>query len=480
MTTRQLMGRAGPRVTHKPIFKLLSRPEPDDKRRIGFGAPPDMARIKSAQSLRQGLGDFANLIRDSVNCPLWNMPVIEQVRWTLGGPLLDFAVTKSFGAEIDLFGSDKNPEGIDFVETTMAQVGELQTHTLTCAIGFHLEPEPLVWTASGNAWTHPISGESKPPSPDVFTVNDLNNGALGAAFVSPGDSVPPAQIMVPAFLEWGWWAQLVAWHMVRGYDLRWRIGQHTNIMDEVLRHTAYMPPNAQEGSASDSLVDIIDFVLQANSRYDELGTALDFLPIDFIRLGSIGGAAPGGGAPGTPTGPNLGIFRPNRDEQRVGATYGGMDLRSLLGNTSEFRKLALPYVIKAGVPIGLVAQENDTVEANMMRRYLSITQGAGGAAIPPLLTADGNIIAGPTATGTGAFPPGNIVALERNFDTPAANVPQQMFSETAIFKGGELKISLMVKGFEVDEDWYNVLANNKDLRDVVMCECGCAWAKMGG
>jgi hypothetical protein len=440
--------------TLKPKFKLLKRPEPDGKRTVGFGSPPDMVKIKAAANPRDGLGSVVDMIRDSMNCPIMNMAVIEQTRWTLLGPISDFAVQKNFGAEIDIFASDKNPEGIDYVETTMAQVGELQTHTLACAIGFHLEPEPLCWTADGNAWTHPVTGQVQPPSPDVFTQNDRFNGALGAAFAGTG----PTQVIVPAVLEWGWWAGYVAWLMVRGYDLRWRIGQHTNIMDEVLRHTAYMPPNGQEDTGSDSEVDIVEFVRRVNNRYEELGSALDFLKVNRIRIGSVGAGAA-----------NFGIFRPSRDHERVGTTFGGISLRSMLRGNSEFRKLAIPYVIRAGVPIGLFAQEADTTQADLMRDYLSITQGEGGA-IPPLVTDAQNILAAPD--GTGVAP----VALERTFD--GLNVPQQVDAERAIFKGGELKITLAIKGFEVTDDWYTMLQNNPDLRDAVMCECGCVWAKV--
>jgi hypothetical protein len=35
----------------------------------------------------------------------------------------------------------------------------------------------------------------------------------------------------------------------------------------------------------------------------------------------------------------------------------------------------------------------------------------------------------------------------------------------------------MVKGFEVTDDWYTMCQNNPDLRDAIMAECGCCWAK---
>lgn len=437
--------------------KQQSRVIERDPRRyiVGAGAPPDVAKIKAAANPREGLGSFIDLVNTSVQNPVYNMDVIEQVRWTMEGPQTDASINANFGAEIDLFGSGKSPVGIDYVETTMAQTGQTQTFFIACYIGVHLEPEPLCFTARGNAWTHPTVGTNAAPSPDVFTQNDRANGALGAA-VAAG-----TQVLLPAVLEWGWWANYACWHLARGYNLRWRIGQHTNIMDEVLRHTAYMPPSAQDGSASSSEVDITNFVRRANDRYDALGSALDFLPTDFLRIGSA-----------TTAGVNVGRFTPTRDFEFVGATYGGMDLRSTLGmlqNNREFRKLNVPYVIKPGVPIGLVMQENDAVQADTMRDYLSITQGFGGA-LPPIITPEQNILAAPTASG------GNIM-LERTLD--GADVSQAVDAERVVFKHGDLKISLLVKGFEVTEDWYNQMSANADIRQVVMDACGVRFAMQG-
>lgn len=432
-----------------PGTRILDRPKPTPQRVIGLGRTPDRARIK--QNYRDGVGDFVDTIKASKACAIYNMPVVEQVRQTYTGPLLDADVDRTFGAKWDPFGAGENPAGASFVETTMAQPGQLQTYTLVCAIGLHLEPEPYCWTAQGNAWSHPAAQVQQPPSPDVFTQNDRANGALGANIAAG------TEIFVPAELEWGWWINKAMWAFARAYNLRWMIGQHTNIMDEQCRHTAYMPPNAQEGSASSSQQDIIDAVRQSNDYYDSLGSALDFLKIDFLRIGSVGtGTA------------NQGIFRKSRAFEVVGVTYGGGDLRSMLKGTSEFRALTIPYIITPGVPIGLFCQETDSVQANLMRRYLSITQGQRGTT-PPLIVDQANIT--PTITATGAA-----VMLERTLDATPANVPQQNDAGRYLFKAGEFKMGLLVKGFEVDSDWADVLKADPELRSAIMNDCECAWA----
>lgn len=437
----------------------------DERRVVGLGYKIDNAVLKATDPMT-GLGDLVDIVRNSVDCPVWNIPNIEQVRWTMAGPISSAAVTQNFGATIDLFGSARNVDGIDYVESTMAQVGELQTHTLICAIGFHLEPEPMCWSAQGNAWFHGgTTGQIKPPSPNVFTALDVASGTLGGDFAGGAEAT---QFMMPALLEWGWWANVAAWHMVRGYDLRWMIGQKTNLLDENLRHTAYMPPNAQEGSASSSQVDIADMVRRVNDRYNSrLQSTADFLKIDFQRLGSVG-------AGGAPFAAGSGLFQPSRAFELVGATYGGMDLRSMLKGNSEFRQLTIPYFLHAGIPIGLRCEQSDSVQAGLMQRMMDVAQGQNGSSIPPFINDTGNVIGGLNQfTNTGAA----VVPELPLFPPAAPPIAQQIDTSRALYKGGDFKVTLLVKGFEVDEDWFNTLKNNPDLRDAFMCECGCGWAK---
>jgi hypothetical protein len=453
----------------QPAFKVLPRPDPSPLRQIGLGMTPDPQKIARAAAdgdVRKGVGALIDWIKDSVNCPIFNMPTIEQVRWGMNGPQTDISISKNFGVDIDLFGSGKGAQDIDYIETTMAQAGQTQTYMLACAIFFHIEPEPMCWTALGNSWEPPQGSTAPgntPISPDVFTANDLLNGSIGGVGLNTG-----ANFYGPAVLEWGWWANYAAWHLVRGYNMRWKIGQHTNILDEVLRHTAYMPTNAQEGSASNSEVDIVNFVKRANVRYNQLGASQQFLKVNRIRIGSVGGTAT----------TNFGIFRPSNDDTLVGATYGGMDLRSLLRGNSEFRKLTLPYVIKPGVPIGLILQANDTDQMNDMQAYLALTQNGdqyGGGVFPPVVT-DTNSIGSQYDGQVPGTNTGNI-GYERTFDS--FNVQQQVSTGRSVYKGGSLKLSQGIKGFEVSEDWYTILQNNPDLKSVVMAECNVRFAQQG-
>src|SRR5262249_30682157 len=147
-------------------------------------------------------------------------------------------------------------------------------------------------------------------SPDAWTVNDQTNAWSGSTAPS-----------MRALLVYGEPALEAYWAMVRAYNLRWTYGSLINILDEQLRETAYMPPNAQEGSASSSELDVIRAVREVNTRYSsDLNSTMQFRPVDTVRIGSLG-AAPG----------NVGQFAPNNDLYRAAVTYGGSDLRSKIG-----------------------------------------------------------------------------------------------------------------------------------------------------
>ena len=450
----------------RPKGRVLQQRPAQERKILGLGSPitqADIARARSATNPKEGFGAWVDMIAQEVQCPVWNMQTIEQVRWDMLGPVTEETIGQSFSASIDLFGSGKDVPGIDFVETTMAQPGQTQTYMITCYVGVHLFADPLCFTAQGNAWARPLTSVAQPPSPDVFTVNDVANGTLGTG-VSTGEG-GSAQIFIPAVMEHGWWANYALWMMVLGYNLRWKIGQHTNIMDDELRNTAYMPSSAEMDSASSSQVDIVDFVNRMNGRYDQMGSSSIFLKINRLRIGSVGTGAT-----------NFGIFKPDRSLEVVDATYGGIGLRSAILGNKEYRKLTVPYVIKAGVPIGLFFQETDSIQAGLMRRYLSISEGDFGT-IPPLITDDSNVSAS-EADGTGVGGGSSPVALERTLD--GLNQAQQVYAERALFKSGETKIALKIMGFEVTESWYDALKNNPDLADMVQQNCGgCCIASQG-
>lgn len=444
----------------RAVQKIKGR-DRDEVTCVGFGRPREqflpgnvraLASRKDVDGNPYGLGAALNPtiedLRSRANCPLLTMPTVIEVSWLLGGPQSDEVIDVSFGAEIDPFHSGRSPNIDGVVSTNLAMPGETQTHMIICGIGWHFEPEPFCGTVLGNAFTHPITGVTQLLSPDVFTSNDLLDG-FG---VTPG--VPVPGIYLPAVLEWGTWANIVAWKMAQAYDLRWMVGTNCNILLDSLRNTAYMPPAAQTGSASDSQLDANFMVRETNNYYDQfLGSALNFMKVNAIRIGSAGAA------------PNVGAFRPSRDRELIDVTYGGIGLSGLLQGNTEFRPLSMPYIVKAGVPVGLKAEVRDDDLATEMRAWLSASQGFGG--VPPSFTDQVNI----NSNSTG------VAGNERTLD--GLNVPQTQNSARTIFKGGRLNIKVKLKGFEITEDLYTLMANNPDIRDAICSDCGIRFAQQG-
>lgn len=431
----------------------------DAKHIIGLGADGSPRRIAQGA----GIGDaqvaaIVEEIRNRKSCGLMTMPTIEEVGWVLDGPQSDASIQESFGAEIDPLHSSKSPVIDGSVETTLAMPGETQTFMIVCAVGWHLEPEPVRFVASGNAWEPTNQAAAQQPiSPDAFTLNDL---VVATGFTPVG--TVPGETFVPAYLDWGGWAEYAAWCMVRGFNLRWQIGQNTNLMFDSLRNTAYMPDNAQDGSASSSLVNVAEYVRRVNDYYQRLSPGAPlFLKQNALRIGSVG------------TAPNVGAFHPSRDGEFVEATFGGIGLRKLLKDNSEFRPLATPYLLGAGIPIGLKAEVSNEAMATQMRLALSITSNASQSdlGIPPEWTDAATILGTGTKAGTAG-----VTAVERTLD--GSNVSQQYPSLRAGYKGGRLLIKVKIKGFPVTEDLYNAMTNNSQLRDAICSSCGIRMASL--
>lgn len=55
-------------------------------------------RPLAARRLADELADreLIRLLEASKDCPIWDMPVIEQVRWTISGPLYDVNIRATF------------------------------------------------------------------------------------------------------------------------------------------------------------------------------------------------------------------------------------------------------------------------------------------------------------------------------------------------------------------------------------------------
>jgi hypothetical protein len=377
-------------------------------------------------------------------CAVYALPTIAKVQWEFAGPISHADTLRTLGATIDILGNPDAP-GVDEVYSTPGLIdGQFQTFIMACAVGVHLEVSPYCALVRGNAFRRPADGATtaKPFSPDAWTVNDQTNSW------GQGVTAPTAR----AYLMYGEPALEAYWAMVRAYNLRWTYGSLINILDEQLRETAYMPPNAQEGSASSSEIDALRMAREVNNRYASLGSTLDFGLIDTVRIGSVGAA------------PNSGRFAPNNDLQYVGVTYGGSDLRAKIGigQNSEFRSLTNPYILKPGVPPGLTFEEQNQEMGDYFRAQFDITEGVAGVATaltPAQMTESGDWV----TTAGSAF-------SERTID--GQDVAQTVIAESAIYKGFRALMSNEIKGWEMTESLASSIRDNASLAAQLCSECG--------
>jgi hypothetical protein len=423
-------------------------------RKFGMGQLPG----NDFESRKNG---FIGFLRQAAQCPSWQLPVLDNVTIHYDGPLSDVNLNQTFSATINpLNASTENlPAGASAVDTTFAEPGKFQTFNLICGIQWMMEFEPQCFTALGNAWTpaNYNSSAAPPISPDDF------NSAAGKDIATNGPlGLQAGETMVQSVLEWGWWADLAAYYMARGYNLQWKWGNRQLLVNDRLRYTMFVPSNAQDGSASNSDVDVNAFVRRTNNYYRNIlfagsSSGVVFLPADRSRLGNMTTGAAGDS-----------VFRPSRNYEVVGATYGGTVVRQYLRGNSEFRRLSNPFLIAPGIPIGLKAVQTNPDDAAFMRNYLSATQGLGGAVPVADITPDVNIPSGLNVTGTAG-----VTGAEPSFDTPVAAQSIYLNTDRKIFKGGSWKLTVAFKGFELTPAQAAQIAD-PNFQTALASECGCA------
>ena len=434
------------------------------RRKLGFGAPPIQRGMGADHpSVKRFIGRVAADLRN----PSYYLPIIETVTLHYGGPLTPAQTLASFGAYIDPFNANTTspPAGALSVDSTFVEPGKTQTWNLICGITWTVEPEPIVFTAKGNAFTKQTVGSRKPVSPDFYTLNDMNPlvGGFNALGLASG------QQFLPAYLDWAGWTEMAFYFMVRAYNLEWKMGSNHFLINQSLRNIAYMPTNSQDGSASASEQDIQVFARRVNDYYENnLGSLFTFLPIDRVRVGSYTGSGSN----------NTGVFRPSRAYETVGATYGGAGLRNFLRGNGEIVRLSTPYLMPPGVPIGLRAHVSNTDDQILMQKYFDATQGFGNLA-PPAITEEVNIQGGfntaAVSDTTYSIVGGATTGVELTLDASPVAVNQVVPTARAVYKGGAFKIRLGIRGWELDEQTKNALSD-PDIASAMQRECGCTFA----
>jgi hypothetical protein len=299
----------------------------------------------------------------------------------------------------------------------------------------------MSFSTIGNAWVAPPTPIAPPPSPDVWTVNDIENGALTTTSPPGVDT----ETYFPASLEWGADVWRAGWNFINAYQFQWRTSQRELVLNELAADISYFGSFADAEAAGTSEVAIIEYVATVNATYRSKDSATIFLPVNFRRVGSVTTAGPGG--------LNIGIFHPTRDFDLAPVTWGGLRWQGYGCRGQMYRPVESPCFLERGIPIGMQFVVQDAVHQASMLEALTINNEPFGTNVLP----DVNVTAGPAG---GSLTLNTSTMLEQTLDTTPVYAPQSVFVGNQVFKGGILKLAIKLKGWEMPGGWKSYCQTN--------------------
>src|SRR5580692_5908134 len=370
-----------------------------------------------------------------LRCGFGNVPVVEEVVWTVPLPLTAEQAQTTFGDTVNPLSGSSSVPGVASIDSTFLINGILQTDILAQGIGVHVFCEPMSFSTIGNAFTTPVTLDTTPaPSPDVFTANDAFNGIFGA-------SVAPTAAPIPAVFEWGAATWRAGWNFINAYQFQWKTSQRELVLNELAADISYFGSFADAEASGTSELPIAEFVALVNATYRAKDSTTIFVGVTHRRVGSVTTAGGGGGGLPPATG-NVGIFHPTRDFDLAPVTWGGLRWQGYGCRGAMFRQIESPCFLERGIPIGMQFIVQDAVHQANMLEALTINNEPFGTNVLP----DVNVTAGPSLTG-------GSVMLEQTLDTAPTLTAQQVFVGNQVFKGGILKLAIKLKGWEMPGGW---------------------------
>jgi hypothetical protein len=399
-----------------------------------------------------GLGEAPGTVgaaEKCLRCSFGNIPVIEEVIWTIPLPLTFEEAAQTFGDTVNLLSGSSSVPGVQSIDSTFLINGILQTDILAQGVGVHVFCEPMSFSTIGNSFTAPatLSTLGNPASPDVFTVNDAAGGAFGN-FLPLGTPAP-----LPAVFEWGADVWRAGWNFINAYQFQWKTSQRELVLNESAADISYFGSFADALASGTSEVPVIEYVATVNATYRAKGSATIFLPVTHRRVGSVTQPV---GSPGGATG-NIGIFHPTRDFDLAPVTWGGLRWQGYGCRGQMYRPIESPCFIERGIPIGMIFVAQDAVHQASMLEALTITNEPLGVNIPldVNLTSTTFVPGGGVTGGVAAAAVSNVnsTMLEQTLDATPLFVQQSVNTQREVFKGGVLKLAIKIKGWEMPGGW---------------------------
>lgn len=393
-----------------------------------------------------GMGDseVCELMVEAMKAPSIFLDEVASQKITWNSALPGSTVTSQFGSVIRPL-TMKSGAGLNVIATDGMLDGEFQANVFVTQLGVKFLVDPLQFTAQGNSVLVQPAAITKPFSPNAFTAQDL---------LPSGGANTIAAALTPATYQHGWWLNRAFHFLANGYDIQWTYGPNINLLNEELRQTVYLAPNALADSAGIMDVDMQALVRELNASYAANGALSQFILPDTQRIGMTAADA---------THP---IFsgRPSRDFELVNNIVGGSGATTSLPFSKERRSLCCPYIIKAGVKQNIQFVQKNTDFGSKFQQWLAADQLLGGT-LPVAMTEGSNI-----ATGAGT------AYNERSLDAVPITVAQTNLAQRAIYKGGVGGIVIEFAGFYMTDGFAQKIIGNEDLQRKLKNACGATYA----
>jgi len=376
-----------------------------------------------------------------LRCSFGNIPVIEEVIWTIPLPLTVEEATSTFGDTVNLLSGSSAVPGVQSIDSTFLINGILQTDILAQGVGVHVFCEPMSFSTIGNAFEAPSSTVVPPPSPDVVTANDVVNSALG-----PGAPIS-ATFEGPAVFEWGADVWRAGWNFINAYQFQWKTSQRELVLNESAADVSYFGSFADALASGTSEVPVIEYVATVNATYRAKGSTTIFMPVTHRRVGSITSTGAAGGA-------NVGVFHPTRDYDLAPVTWGGLRWQGYGCRGQMYRPIESPCFLERGIPIGMLFVAQDAVHQASMLEALTITNEPLGTNIPVDVNLSCTTVEGFAGSlGAAAAVAAGPAMLEQTLDPTPLYASQAVNVCREVFKGGVLKLAIKLKGWEMPGGW---------------------------
>jgi hypothetical protein len=350
---------------------------------------------EKVRRMQFGLGEAPGTLgaaEKCLRCSFGNIPVIEEVVWTIPLPLTAEEALATLGDTVNLLSGSSSVPGVASIDSTFLINGILQTDILAQGVGVHVFCEPMSFSTIGNAFAAPATTTAPPPSPDVFTENDITNEAMGEGITNNN--------FVPAVFEFGADVWRAGWNFINAYQFQWKTSQRELVLNELAADVSYFGSFADAEASGTSEVAIIEFVAAVNATYRSKGATTIFLPCDFRRVGSVDIT------PADPT-TNVGVFHPTRDFDLAPVTWGGLRWQGYGCRGQMYRPVESPCFLERGIPIGMLFVVQDAVHQALMLQAVTINNDPLGLNV----SVDENL-SDTTSGGTGTT-----VMLEQTLDT---------------------------------------------------------------